>query len=151
MLVEGKPNLVVAFPGGKGMAGIVTPARNASIGAMGRRLVGAFLMAPKQHRCATRSGPLGVPAESSVRARYAQVAFLFKVRFWQPAQSRHSCENSPFELVADKEPERPVVGFGLIQPEILHQRLRRCRWRSLTPAYKGIRQRRRRRWAGPSA
>jgi hypothetical protein len=48
--------------------------------------VGAFLMAPKQHRqarCATRSGPLGVPAESSVRARYAQVVFLFKVRFWQ--------------------------------------------------------------------
>src|ERR1700688_2950474 len=45
-------------------------------------------MAPKQHRqarCATRSGPLGVPAESSVRARYAQVAFLFKVRFWRKA------------------------------------------------------------------
>jgi hypothetical protein len=34
MLVEGKPDLVVAFPGGKGMAGMVTLARNASIGIM---------------------------------------------------------------------------------------------------------------------
>ena len=55
-------------------------------------------MAPKQHRqarCATRSGPLGVPAASSVRARYAQVAFLFKVRFWlreaDIGQNRRSC------------------------------------------------------------
>jgi hypothetical protein len=32
MLVEGKPDLVVAFPGGKGTAGMVTLARNASVG-----------------------------------------------------------------------------------------------------------------------
>jgi hypothetical protein len=31
MLVEGKPALVVAFPGGKGTAGMVTLARNASV------------------------------------------------------------------------------------------------------------------------
>ena len=31
MLVEGKPDLVVAFPGGKGTAGMVTLARNASV------------------------------------------------------------------------------------------------------------------------
>jgi hypothetical protein len=31
MLVEGKPDLVVAFPGGKGTAGMVTLARNAGV------------------------------------------------------------------------------------------------------------------------
>ncbi len=31
MLVEGKPDLVLAFPGGKGTAGMVTLARNAGV------------------------------------------------------------------------------------------------------------------------